>query len=94
MRGNNDETVNWISMIVKNMADVDRIAPWSDDSLCTMTSSQPPVTQQDIVSTTATDKALTMLRNYIENYIEKGVVFMGDRVVVPMELRARKLDTL
>ena len=38
---------------------VDSIAPWSDDKLCSLTSSQPPVTQKDILSTTSTDKVLT-----------------------------------
>ena len=66
MRNNNDETVNWMSEIVKNMAEVDSIAPWSDDTLCALTGSQPPVTQKDILSTTTTDKALTVLMSKIE----------------------------
>ena len=60
MRDNNDEMVNWMSEIVKNMAEVDSIAPWSDDILCSLTDSQPPVTQKDILSTT------TVLRTKIE----------------------------
>ena len=59
---NNDETVNWISIIVKNLADADSIVPWSDDSLCKLTGSQPPVTQRDIMSTTTSDKSLTQLK--------------------------------
>jgi hypothetical protein len=66
VRDNNDETVNWMSEIVKNMAEVDSIAPWSDDTLCALTGSQPPVTQKDILSTTTTDKALTVLMSKIE----------------------------
>ena len=65
MRGNNDKTVNWISMIVKNLADTDSIAPWSDVSLCMLTDSQPPVTQRDIMSMTASNNSLTKLRSYI-----------------------------
>ena len=38
----------------------------SDDTLCSLTGSQPPVTQKDILSTTSTDKVLTMLMNKIE----------------------------
>jgi hypothetical protein len=60
VRNNNDESVNWMSKISKNMAEVDSIAPWS------LTGSQPPVTQKDILSTTSTDKVLTMLMNNIE----------------------------
>ena len=60
VRDNNDEMVNWMSEIVKNMAEVDSIAPWSDDILCSLTDSQPPVTQKDILSTT------TVLRTKIE----------------------------
>ena len=45
VRDNNDESVNWMSEISKNMAEVDSIAPWSDDTLCYMTGSQPPVTE-------------------------------------------------
>ena len=71
MRSNNDETVNWMAEIVKKMAEVDSIALWSDDTLCTMTGSQPPVTQKDIMSTTATDKVLTMLKTNIEKGFPK-----------------------
>ena len=52
-------TVNWLSLITKNMADVASNAPWSDDSLCTMTGSQPPVTEREIVDTTSSDKTLS-----------------------------------
>ena len=66
VRDNNDEKVNWMSEIVKNMAEVDSIAPWSDDTLCSLTGSQPPVTQKDILSRTTTDKVLTVLKTKIE----------------------------
>ena len=66
MRNNNDETVNWMSEIVKNMAALDSIGPWSDDTLCSLTGSQPPVTQMDILSTTTTDKVLTVLMTKID----------------------------
>ena len=117
VRVNNDETVNWISMMVTNMADKDSVAPWSEDSLCAMTGSQPPVTQREILAATTTDKSLTRLKSHIlqgfpETRAElptdlqpywvvrdmlteyEGVIYMGDRVVVPEELRARTLDTL
>jgi hypothetical protein len=42
VRDNNDETVNWMPEIVKNMAEVEGIAPWSDDMLCALTGSQHP----------------------------------------------------
>ena len=113
VRGNNDEKVNWISQL----ADKDSIAPWSEDTLCTMTGSQPPVIQKDILSTTASDKTLTQLRTFIlkgfpETKSElphdlqpywrtrdmlteyEGVIYMGDRVVVPEALRSRTLETL
>ena len=61
VRDNNDEKVNWMTEITKNMAEVDSIAPWSDDTLCYMTGSQPPVTEKDILSKTSTDKVLTTL---------------------------------
>ena len=58
VRDNNGETVNWISMIVNIMADKDSDAPWSNDSLCAMIFSQPPVTQREILATTVTDKSI------------------------------------
>ena len=33
VRGNNDESINVFTEIVKKMADVNSIVPWSDDSL-------------------------------------------------------------
>jgi hypothetical protein len=114
---NNDEMVNWMTDITKNMAEVDSIAPWSDDKLCTLTGSQPPVTEKDMLSTTSTDKVLTTLmtkikKGFPETKTElelevqpywrvkdmlstyKGIIYMGDRVVVPEEVRDRTLDTL
>ena len=64
VRDNNDETVNWMSDITKNMAEVDSIAPWSEDTLSSLTGSQPPVT--DILSTTSTNKVLTTLKTKME----------------------------
>ena len=66
MRNINDETVNWMSEIVRNMSEVDRIAPWSDEKLCSLTCFQPFVTHKDILSTTTTDKVLTVLKTKIE----------------------------
>jgi hypothetical protein len=103
--------------ITKNMAEVDSIAPWSDNTLCSLTGSQPPVTKNDVLSTTSTDKVLTILLTKIEKCFPetktelelevqpywrlkdmlstyKGIIYMGDRVVVPEELRDRTLDTL
>jgi hypothetical protein len=117
VRDNNDEMVHWMSETTKNMAEVDSIGPWSDDTLCSLSGSQPPVTQKDILSTTTTDKVLTMLMAKIEKGFPEtkaeleqeiqpywrvkdmlsacnGVIYMGDRVVVPEELRIRTLDTL
>ena len=117
MRDNNDETVNWMTDITKNMAEVDSIAPWSGDTLCSLTGSQPPVTKNEVLSTTSTDKVLTILLTKIENCFPetktelelevqpywrvkdmlstyKGIIYMGDGVVVPEELRDRTLDTL
>jgi hypothetical protein len=102
--------MNSMSEITKNMTEVDSIAPWSDDTLCSLTGSQPPVTQNDILSKTTTDKLLTMLMTKIEKGFPEtkaelkleiqtywrvkdmlsaynGVIYMGDRVVVPEELR-------
>jgi hypothetical protein len=85
--------------------------------LCSLTGSQPPVTQKDILSTTTTDKVLTMLMTKIEKGFPEtkaeleqeiqpywrvkdmlsaynGVIYKGDRVVMPEELRSRTLDTL
>jgi hypothetical protein len=113
----NDETVNWMSEIVKNMSEVDSIALWSDGTLCSLTGFRPSVTQKDILSTTTTDKVLTVLKTKIEKGFPKtkaeleqdiqpywrvkdiltmyeGVIYMGDRVVVPKELRNRTLETL
>jgi hypothetical protein len=45
---------------------VDSIAPWSDDTLCSLTGSQPPVTEKDVLSTTSNDKVLTTLLTKIE----------------------------
>ena len=82
-----------------------------------MTGTQPPVNEKDIVSTTANDKSLTKLKEYImkgfpETKTElqtdvqpywrvkdmlsecNGVIYMGDRVVVPAELRASILEML
>ena len=112
VRGHNDETVNWLSLITKNMADVDSIAPWSEDSLCTMTGSQPPVTEREIMDTTSTDKTLSKLKTHIEEgfpetkaelkvdiqpywrvkdmlSVYEGIIYMGDRVVVPEEIRSQ-----
>ena len=61
VRNNNDEMVNWKTTITKNMAEVDSIAPWSDNTLCSLTGSQPPVTEKDVLSTTSTNKVLTTL---------------------------------
>ena len=117
VRDNNDETVNWMTDITKNMAEVDSIAPWSDDTLCSLNGSQPPGTEKDVLSTTTTNKVLTTLMTKIEKWFPetkaeleqevqpycrvkdmlsayKGVIYMGDRVVVPEELRERALDTL
>ena len=47
------------------MADVYSIAPWSEDSLCTMTGSQPPVTEREIMDTTSSDKTLSQLKKHI-----------------------------
>jgi hypothetical protein len=47
-----------MSEISKNMVEV--------DTLCSLTGSQPPVTQTDILSTTSSEKVLTMLMNKIE----------------------------
>jgi hypothetical protein len=66
VRDNNDKTVNWMSEITKNMAEVNSIAPWSDDTLCSLTGSKPPVTHKDILSTTNTDKVLTALMTKTE----------------------------
>ena len=52
--------------ITKNMAEVDSIAPWSDNTIFSLTGSQPPVTQKDILSTTTTNKVLTALMAKIE----------------------------
>ena len=65
MCGHNNETVNWLFLITKNMADVTSIAPWSDDSLCTMTGSQPPVTEREILDTTSSDKKPSQLKKHI-----------------------------
>jgi hypothetical protein len=69
------------------------------------------------MSTTATDKVLTVLKTNIEKRFPEtkaepqpdiqpywrvkdmlteyeGVIYMGDRVVVPEQLRSRALDTL
>ena len=117
VRGNNDETVNWISMITRNMAEVDSIAPWSDDTLCSMTGTQPPITEREVMDTTASDKTLSLLKKQISDGFPEtkaelqaslqpywrvkdmlsvygDVIYMGDRVVVPEELRNRTLDTL
>ena len=111
MRNNNYKTVNWISMVISNLAETDSIAP------CTISSSQPPISQEEIISLTATDKTLTRLITYIEQgfpgtrtelppdlqhfwrfrdmlTVYEGLVFMGERVVVPEPFRSRVLDTL
>ena len=104
-----------MSEITKNMAEVNSIAPWSDDTLCSLTGSKPPVTHKDILSTTNTDKVLTALMTKTEKGFPEtkaeleiqpywrvkdmlsaynGVIYMGDRVVVPEEPRSRTLNTL
>ena len=81
MRNNNDETVNWISLVISNLADKDSIAPRSEESICTISSSQPPISQEEIISVTATDKTLTGLMSYIE----QG--FPGTRAELPPDLQ-------
>ena len=104
-------------MLTKNMADVESRAPRSDDTICSMTGSQPPITEQEIVDTTSSDKTLAQLKRHInegfpdtkaelQNDLQPywrvkdmlsvygNVIYMGDRVVVPEELRKRTLETL
>ena len=52
MHNNNDKTVNWISLVISNLADKDSIVPWSEESICTISSSQPPISQEEIISVT------------------------------------------
>ena len=37
---NNFESINMFTEIAKKMVDINSIAPWSDDSLCTLTGTQ------------------------------------------------------
>ena len=37
---NNFESINMFTEIAKKMADINSIAPWSDDLLCTLTGTQ------------------------------------------------------
>jgi hypothetical protein len=46
--------------------------PWSDDTLCSLNGFQPSVTQKDILSTTTTDKVLTVLKTKIEKEQNTG----------------------
>ena len=62
---NNEETVNWISMVSSKLADKDNIAPWLDKSICAMSTLKQLITQNEITSMTAFDKTLTELRSYI-----------------------------
>ena len=107
MRDNNDKMVNWMSQISKNMAEVDSIAPWSDDMLCSLTGSQPPVTAKVLTMLMAKiekgfPETKTELEQEIQPYLRvkemlsfyNRVIYMGDRVVVPQELKSRTLDTL
>ena len=81
--------------MVKNMADVNNIAPWSDDSLCSMTGTQPPVTERDIMSTKLKEYIVkgfpgtkTELQTDVQPYWRvkdmwseyNGVVYIGNRV--------------
>ena len=75
MCNNNYKTVNWISMVISNLAETDSIAP------CTISSSQPPISQEEIISLTATDKTLTRLITYIE----QG--FSSTRTELPPDLQ-------
>jgi hypothetical protein len=73
---NNNETVNWISMIVKNgqhFTTVRRLTLHHDRL-------PAPLTEKDIMSTTATNKVLTMLKNYIEKgFSETKAEFQPDQ---------------
>ena len=88
VHNNNDKTVNWISLVISNLADKDSIAPWSEESICTISSSQPPISQEEIISVTATDKTLTGLISYIE----QG--FLGTRAELPRTCRIRRVKDM
>jgi hypothetical protein len=117
VRDNNDETVNWMSEIAKNMAEVDSIAPWSDDTLfppdrlpATCHPEGRPVPDHHRQGAHHVDdhdregfpetkaeleqEILPYLRVKDMLTVYEGVIYMGDRVVVPEELRSRTLDAL
>ena len=74
-------------------------ALWSDDTLCTLTGSQPPVTTDKVLTVLKTkiEKGFPMTKAELEPDIQlywrvkdmltvyEGVIYMGDRVVVPEE---------
>ena len=64
IRDNNDEAVGWLPATLSILGDTEDVTHWPEEALCHMVGARPPVTNQTVVTSTASDKTLNNLSKH------------------------------